>query len=265
MPNITPAVLMMFRDEADIIQKSLEHWHTLGVRNFYLCDNGSDDGSQEIAFGFVRQYAEKSQCITHRSDTWEGRKVYNLLKMAALKDGCHWLFPADADEFLQLPTGNLRTDEDFEREFLASRLADAPFWKETIFDWLAQYPQAPAVGLMPYLNIYPSGREVWQEPQRKCFGYFTPDMTISVGNHLVENHTPTLDPLGAYYRHYSVRSYPQFRWKMINWMTAFQGSEFPDHPHVANFHRWKAEGEPFLQSLYNELNQPPHEPAPKWL
>ena len=233
---------MMFRDEADIIRKSLEHWYSIGVRNFYLCDNGSDDNSQEIAFDFIKRNAEKSRYIRHISDTWEGRKVYNLLKLEALKDGCHWLFPADADEFLQLPTGF-----------------------DTVQDWLAQYPQAPAVGLMPYLNIYPSGREVWQEPQRKCFGYFTPDMTISVGNHLVENHTDTLNPLGAYYRHYSVRSYPQFRWKMINWMTAFQGSEFPDHPHVENYRRWKAEGEPFLQKLYDDLNQPPHETAPKWL
>ncbi len=242
MPNITPAVLMMFRDEADIIAKSLMHWHSIGVKSFYLCDNGSDDLSQKIAAWFLKENAEKSQCITHRSDTWEGRKVYNTLKLEALKDGCHWLFPADADEFLQLPTGC-----------------------DTVQDWLAQYPQAPAVGLMPYLNIYPSGREVWQEPQRKCFGYFTPEMTISVGNHLVENHTDTLNPLGAYYRHYSVRSYPQFRWKMINWMTAFQGSEFPDHPHVENYRRWKAEGETFLENLYDEINQPPHETAPKWL
>lgn len=233
---------MMFRDEADIIRKSLEHWYSIGVRNFYLCDNGSDDNSKQIAFEFADQFAENGCQRTIHTETWEGRRIYNLLKTDALYHENHWIFPADADEFLQLPTGCT-----------------------TVQDWLAQYPQAPAVGLMPYLNIYPSGREVWQEPQRKCFGYFTPDMTISVGNHLVENHTDTLNPLGAYYRHYSVRSYPQFRWKMINWMTAFQGSEFPDHPHVENYRRWKAEGEPFLQKLYDDLNQPPHETAPKWL
>jgi hypothetical protein len=236
---ITPAVIMMFRDEGDILEKSLHHWRSLGVDRFYLLDNGSADNSKSIAQRFV---STLTYVFDWDTATWEGRKLYNHLKIIALEDGANWLFPADADEFLQLPKGCT-----------------------TVQEWLAQYPQNPAWGELPYLNIYPSGREVWQEPQRKAFGYFSADMTISVGNHIVENYTPTLDPFGAYYRHYSVRSYPQFRKKMINWMNAFKDSEFQDHPHVENYRRWQAAGDIFLQNLYNELNQPPQESAPKWL
>ena len=43
-----PAVIMMFRDEADILGKCLDHWYNLGVLDFYLCDNGSIDESLKI-------------------------------------------------------------------------------------------------------------------------------------------------------------------------------------------------------------------------
>ena len=37
----------MFRDEADILGRCLDHWATLGVDKFFLCDNGSKDNSAE--------------------------------------------------------------------------------------------------------------------------------------------------------------------------------------------------------------------------
>lgn len=235
---------MMFRDEADILLKSLNHWRALGIENFYLCDNASADESKKIALDFLKTYADCAELFDQPAGPWVGRAVYNHLKDRALSDGCNWLFPADADEFLQLPTGCA-----------------------TVQDWLSNYTSTPAWGELPYINIHPSGREVWQEPQRKAFGFFffSANMTISVGNHVIENMPPTLNPLGAYYRHYSVRSYEQFKRKMVNWMTAFQGTPFGDHPHVENYRRWKTEGDRYLLALYEELNQSPNEPAPKWL
>ncbi len=234
-----PAVIMMFRDEADILGKCLEHWYALGVRDFYLCDNGSADGSALCVNDFYTRNRHEDELRVHcQSDTatdWPGRRVINDLKNRALADGCDWIFPADADEFLVLPDGI-----------------------DTIQNWLGLpwKHDAGYWGELRYLNVLPDGREEWQEPQRKCFGLLTPEMIISMGNHLIEGVEPTITT-AAYYKHYSLRSYPQFKRKMKNYMTAFSQNGFSDHHHAESFRRWQVEGETYLQNLWTELTNTP--------
>lgn len=243
-----PAVIMMFRDEADILGKCLEHWYALGVRDFYLCDNGSVDRSANIVLDFYAKYIKDKKGVMQMrlllndepATDWPGRRVINDLKNRALKDGCDWIFPADADEFLMLPEGY--TIGSFLEEIVSTYKDDLPGWLE-----------------LPYRNILPDGREEWQEPQRKCFGSLTPEMTISMGNHLIEGIEPMsdleYDPnlWDVFYRHYSLRSYPQFKRKMENYMTAFSQNGFSDHHHAESFRRWQVEGETYLQNLWTEL------------
>lgn len=233
-----PAVLMMFRDEADILGKCLEHWYALGVRDFYLIDNRSGDISNVIAQCFADEHKEDTRVFLDMecATDWPGRRVINDLKNRALTDGCDWIFPADADEFLVLP------DEfDTVQEWLCGFHAKTGDWHE-----------------LPYLNILPDGQKEWQNPQMKCFGLFTPGMTISMGNHLVEGVPPSTKVMRwseseSHYRHYSLRTYPQFKRKMENYMTAFSQNGFPDHHHAESFRRWQVEGETYLQNLWTEL------------
>ena len=228
--NIHPAVLMMFRDEGDILERCLNHWYGLGVRSFYLCDNGSIDDSLNSARFFFNECPDTSGFyIVDRATDWPGRRVINSLKERAIRDGCNWLFPADADEFLQLPEGM------------------------DIEDWIMSLGHTEGWGEMPYLNIMPDGQMNWQEPHRKAFGVITKEMTISMGNHLVEETPATIKAHGAYYRHYSMRSYPQFKKKMENYMKAFNQTMFQDHHHAVDFHLWQAEGEAFLMRRWEAL------------
>lgn len=222
---MSTAVIMMFRDEADILDQCLQHWQSLGIDKFYLCDNGSIDSSYLIA----KKYDPDT--IKDMRTNWPGREVLNKLKNKALEDGHTWIFPIDADEFLTLPH------------------------KHTLHEWLAKYDDTPQYcwGEIKYLNIRPNGKLDWQEPHRKVFGKLHPDWMISMGNHVIEHNVATLDPYGAYYRHYSLRSYPQFRQKMINYMTAFGNSQFKDHPHAKSFLEWQVKGEDYLISVWNTL------------
>lgn len=241
------AVLMMFRDEADILEGCLEHWYALGIRNFYLCDNRSADNSILIPELFVSLKAQEDTTLytyvgRDPATDWPGKRVINSLKEKALNDGCDWLFPADADEFLQLPDGH------------------------TLESWIAQYPTIPAWGELPYLNILPNGREYWQEPQKKACGYIDYCMTISMGNHLIEGVAPILGMGGAYYKHYPVRSYEQFKRKLINYMIAFHQSPHQDHPHAQAYKVWVVEGERYIQDRYDALlNKDEDVNAPRWL
>ena len=225
-----PAVLMMFRDEADILGPCLQHWHSIGVNNFYLCDNGSKDGSLQIAIDFCESIGYEGVIISDDSTNWPGRKIINSLKDHALKRGCDWLFPADADEFIVI----------------------SGVWG-SIQEWLSQYPAGHSWGEIPYLNILPDGRQYWQEPHRKAFGRLKADWMISMGNHLIEGVEPTLGGPAVYYEHFSIRSPEQFRKKMVNWMTAFSQMPYHDHPHYQNWLNWKREGDAFIERLYKEL------------
>lgn len=217
------AVLMMFRDEADILPRSLSHWQKLGVDRFFLCDNGSIDESREIA----RQFTD--DLTTDLRTNWPGQEIYNTLKGRASATNHDWIFPADADEFLQLPAGC-----------------------NTLRDWLYQYDNAkPCIGEMKYLNILPGGREYWQEPQRKVFGRLRPTDTIVMGNHFIIGQKPNIDSMGAYYKHYSLRTYPQYRQKMLNYMAAFAQLPF-SHPHKEHNQRYQIEGERYLHYLWEK-------------
>lgn len=234
-----PAVIMMYRDEADILPHSLGHWYGLGVRDFYLCDNLSVDRSPAICEKFKSDHPAARVWLFEDDRTdWPGRDRINALKRQAIIDGCDWIFPADADEFLQMPFKFFRLSD-----FCADILDDYDL-KESDFCSFEIY----------YLNILPNGNTNWQEPQRKVFGCFKMDWIISMGNHLLENEKSIeLNNTRCYYRHYSIRAYDQFKVKMINWWTAFHNSTMQDHPHAKHWHEWQRQGDAYIEQLYKEL------------
>jgi glycosyltransferase involved in cell wall biosynthesis len=221
------ALIMMFRDEADILGRCLDHWAKLGVDRFFLCDNGSVDDSGDIA----RKY--DPNLITDTRTNWPGMEVINTLSRRAIASGYDTIFPVDADEFIHLGAYN------------------------SIREWLnAHYPPKTYYAAeLRYLNILPDGAEHWQEPHRKVFGRLNPAWTISPGNHLCNGVKAEAENY-VYYKHYSIRSYDQFRRKMINYMTAFhQIGGWQDHPHAKDYYVWKSKGEAFFEERYKQLTQ----------
>jgi glycosyltransferase involved in cell wall biosynthesis len=227
-----PAVLMMYKDEADILRESLTAWHSLGISDFYLCDNASSDESAGIVQEFAMIEGINVRQYKNSSVTWVGREMYNAMKLDALSDGCDWIFPADADEFLRL-------DDSY----------------ENIQDWLSFLEKYPVWYEIAYLNInMVSGMAQWNEPQKKCFGRLEKHWNISVGNHIIENAPTSLieGGHGAYYAHYHLRSWPQFKRKMENWMNAFHNSNFKYHPHATRYADWKERGDEMIREIYVE-------------
>lgn len=221
------AAVCMFRDEADILGRCLNHWQTAGVDKFFLCDNGSKDDSAEIA----RHY--DPEMITDTRTNWPGMEVINMLTKRAIASGYDTIFPTDADEFINLGAYN------------------------SIREWLnAHYPPVTHYAAeLRYLNILPNGSENWQEPHRKVFGRLNPAWTISPGNHLCNGVTADAENY-VYYKHYSIRNFEQFRRKMINYMEAFhQIKGWQEHPHAVDYYRWKANGESFFEERYKQLTE----------
>ena len=223
------AVVMMVRDEADIISPCILHWKQLGVTDFYICDNASQDETPNILKRFPTRFEKLNFRLSYEPATdWPGRRVINALKDQAVDDGFNWIFPADADEFLEIPFDDIK-------------------------DWIKSLGCDKGWGELPYLNILPSGSKYWQRPQKKAFGVIDKSMTICMGNHLIEGVPPTIEVLGGHYSHYSIRNFEQFRQKMLNYMVAFSKNGFNDHPHAENFRKWQERGEDFILELWKEV------------
>ena len=228
-----PAVIMMYRDEEDILYQTLKHWHNLGIRNFYLIDNNSTDKSRQEAELFAFQFHKVNvKFYQNPHDNYIAKAWYNAVKNTALADGCDWIFPIDADEQLSLP-------EEFDQ----------------IQDWLAclRSDYHFCAYLIPYLDIFPTGEKI-HEPQQKTFGRFAADWVLTHGNHFVENTKMVAGDIGgAYYKHYPIRSYEQFYRKTTQYMRAMANNpEFAGHAHARNFKTWQEQGDTFVQKLYEE-------------
>ena len=228
------AVLMMFKDEEDIIGKCIDHWAKLGVDAFYLCNNGSTDNSAfEVLDAQLRNCAQFT--ITHTiKEDFPQREMINKLKEMAIKDGHQWLFPIDADEFLTLN--------------------EVP--AENITQWITKRQYDGSVyhcGQYRYKNIMPNGVSWWEPEHKKVYGCLHPDWNISIGNHEIEGVTASLHDNGAYLNHFQYRSYDQFKRKKLTFFKAFEKAGYMDHKFVKEYRLYQKHGEAYLEQMWDYL------------
>jgi len=227
------AVLMMFKDEEDIIGRCIDHWAGLGVDHFYLCNNGSTDNSAfEVLDAQLRNCAQFTVTHTIKED-FPQREMINKLKAMAINDGHQWLFPIDADEFLNMGVTGYESIQDFvkDHEFRPKYFACS----------------------YRYKNIMPNGNR-WFEPEHeKVFGKLNPDWNISIGNHQIEDHSIYFDIQNIWLDHYQYRSYDQFKRKKITFFKAFEKAGYMDHKFVKEYRLYQKHGEAYLEQMWDYL------------
>ena len=227
------AVLMMYRNEEDIIGQCIEHWAGLGVDHFYLCNNNSSDNSIGVAMGALMRTGKQGTSIFSDEDNFPQRKIVNKLKTMAIKDGHQLLFPIDADEFLNLN----------------GKFSD-------IREWLLDHPygnKGYIHGEYRYKNIMPNGVSWWEPEHKKVFGLISPDWSISIGNHEIEGVTPYLNDYGVHLNHYQYRSYDQFKRKKLTFFKAFEKAGYLDHKFVQQYRLYQKHGEAYLEQMWDYL------------
>lgn len=224
------AVLMMFKDEEDIIGKCIEHWAGLGVDKFYLCNNNSKDKSQDIIMSKVTEIDFK--LYGSFESNFPQRKVINELKAMAIRDGHQWLFPIDADEFLNMGVRY-----------------------ESIQDFVKDHEFRPKYFACSYRykNIMPNGNRWFEPKHEKVFGKLNPDWNISIGNHQIEDHSIYFDIQIIWLDHYQYRSYDQFKRKKLTFFKAFEKAGYLDHKFVKEYRLYQKHGEAYLEQMWDYL------------
>jgi tetratricopeptide (TPR) repeat protein len=116
LPALHDAVIMMLvKDEGDILGQNLRHHFALGFRRFCILDNASSDDTASVIAAFRAATPEARVLTLHDPITGH----YQAAKMAAAERLCEaymaiegpaprWLFFIDADEFITFAgTGDL--------------------------------------------------------------------------------------------------------------------------------------------------------------
>jgi len=245
---VKAAVLMMVKDDDDILIQALKHWVGIGVYTFYITETNE---KQKISLGIWQFEEDFNVNVHYRHDpvnTFDGHRIINALKDHAITDGYNCLFPADADEFLNLGTYS------------------------SVTEWVSLVPRVDHWWCeVPYLNHWPGGGATWQDPQGKAIiGNAHQDMDISIGNHIVSGRYAgsKADVKHVHYDHYPFRSKDQMVQKITSHGTAFINMGLHDHHYPQLYRAMQAGGQAWIDAHWKELCErgiDKEVKMPKWL
>ena len=101
-------MVLLVKNEADILEENLIYHKSMGVDGFIITDNSSNDGTLSI----IDKYKEKGWIldVIHETaqDYAQVEWVNRMIVLARAKYHADWVISADADEFWSADSGNLK-------------------------------------------------------------------------------------------------------------------------------------------------------------
>lgn len=225
-PYQDAALIMVFKDEEDIIFENLCWHYTLGLRKFFLMNNASQDTSLEKVEKFQKIVGKDVSVFILQDPITEfiqGDKITGAIKFVQeVFPNLKWALPTDADEFW-CPVASLedifsRVPEDVDAIFCRPSFYHSSNPK-TFLDLEAKKPFYENLTVKTSFNPYSPneqriGKSIIKLPlkNRVLAGnhFIISQGTQPVGNYLSGN------ALGIHLREYSIRSFNQFKKKVVN-------------------------------------------------
>ncbi|NPD65826.1 hypothetical protein HN018_14930 [Lichenicola cladoniae] len=259
MPLVGAGIIILTKDEADILMHNLVHHYRLGFRNFCLVDNQSHDGTADCIARFRAEYPDALVFSCH--DQIAGH--YQADKMGLFMDvfvgyarlagiTLDWLFFLDTDELLACID---RADAEKLRIAMADKTYDI-----IVFHWLLCASPAPLRSTPSASSPFESFNVV--EPT------FPPTSKIALrvgsgcrpteGNHWISGFDGDIARAfiaaehGWLMFHFTIRSFDQLRSKVVNGGRAFldtSGLETHGGHWKERYARYLDEGDAFIGQL----------------
>lgn len=221
---------LLVRDEDDVIDTTIRYHLEQGVDRLIVTDNRSRDTTLDILRGYEAEGVVR--IIEEARDNYaQGRWVTRMARIAAREEGADWVINGDADEFWWPHQGTLRSTFEAipagvglvaaERsDFVPVPGSEAPFHrrmtvrKAVSLDAFGQ-PMAPKVAHRAH-----------------------PRVVVSQGNHAVRRPrlVPLPGPAPIEILHFPLRTYEQFRNKIVNGGSAYRRNRLLSRKHG---HGWR--------------------------
>ena len=233
------AMLLLVRDEIDIIEHNLNFHLRMGIEQFVVTDNGSVDGTRDILADFKRRLG-KSLVIIDDSDSAYHQAMYvnRMINTAKQEFRPRWIISADADEFWYPVSGRFDSEIDGRKNLLSC------YWHNFLPRPDMPWQEFTDVGEMPG----------YKSKNSKLFCLARGLLGMYTGNHesrSVPHIRANSDNIRVY--HYPVRSYQQFERKVVQGHRAAVKASFGGSAawHWGEYYQaWEA-GK--LRHLYEEL------------
>lgn len=256
-------LLMMVKDEDDIIYQNLTHHYRIGFRSFCILDNASTDRTQALIRRFEAEHPDALVMLVHDPVVgyYQSEKMdifqHAFTRYAALS-GCvpEWLFFVDADEFIAF----FEDDPALGAAALDEVLSD-PARDLLIMHWVHAAPREVLTALPedydPFALFARTTSHLTPNVSKIAFRIGR-DFRPKMGNHFIESFDRPFDGalniarIGWYILHAQLRSLAQTRSKIINGGRAFRGATGLDN-HGGHwrdrFALYERDGEPVVEQI----------------
>jgi len=195
------AMLMLVRDEIDIIATNIDFHLQMGIHQFVITDNGSVDGTREILTDYKRRLGSSLVIIDDVDPAYhQVMRVNRMIAVAKEAFRPRWIISSDADEFWYPASGRYETELDGRKNILNC------YWHNFLPRAKARWPEFIDIGEMPGYH----GR------MSKAFCLARGLIGMYLGNHEPRSIPRIASPstnIRVY--HYPVRSYEQFEKKVV--------------------------------------------------
>lgn len=100
------SAVMMVKNEAAMLSVNLAYHRAMGIKDFWVVDNGSTDGTTELLEHERRVHGDVRW--TSEPDRFSQSELTTEIAAEAFAAGSDWILPIDADEFWWIADGSLQ-------------------------------------------------------------------------------------------------------------------------------------------------------------
>ena len=248
MKNV--CLITRIKDEEKLIYYNLLYHYNIGIRNFYITFNNSN---QETIKKVEQFFSEKKDAIFYplyeNNTEYNQIEQFNKMSEIAFLNGHNWIIPVDADEVLVLKTIILKNLINKYKEFEYGYIN---------FRWVDHIATEKDDMNDPNFFTRWKYREPKCRPPSKTIAKWSPGNAWGHDNHLLISKRRLLEEVPietGFYAHFVNREYEQIKKKRIRIGEAFlekYGSE-SDKPQIQEYRRWLAEGEQYFVNVWDKL------------
>lgn len=208
-------VVMMVKDEIDIIEYNIEYLQTQNIDHFYIANNLSTDGTKELLLKLADKYNNITVIDDNEFAYYQSDKM-NSWCIECFKQGADIVIPVDADE-VWYSIDNTKTLGQILKE------VDGDIFVAKSTDYIPTFNDVKVDN--PILSM------VYRKKNSNSFSAVAfknySGFYLEMGNHDVINHKGkrVYDLIGI--RHYQYRSYEQFSKKVENGKKVYDDTTFP--------------------------------------